>query len=160
MYENEDVHRFYGRHGAALYDLKDKRYFERYVDVMAVAPIIGFAYGRMSELDHADLDDPGRQAPATQISKVNHQLEIDYKLIMLLDDDYEPNFDERLKKAFIVEPLDRSPEDLEHFESYLRGGIDYLYENIIAEGNTLDNQLIELEDLLNSYSDRFCSMNE
>ena len=73
---------------------------------------------------------------------------------MLLDQEYEPDEEERFKKAFQTAPEYRTQDDLDYFESYVRGGVDFLYDKIIGEGNTDMDRLIELQDFVDSYASR------
>ena len=90
-----------------------------------------------------------------QLQNVDKHLEIDYKMLMLLDVDHEPDEEQRFYKAFQISPDERSKEDLEWFESYVRGGVEVLHESLIGQGNTQDDKLIELYDFVNSFSDRY-----
>ena len=92
-----------------------------------------------------------------QLQKVNERLEMNYKTIMLLDKEYEPDESERFKKAFQTAPELRDSEDLERYESYVRGGIDFLHEKLVGTGNTQYERLIELHELVESFSERYDS---
>ncbi len=153
MYEGKEEHRFYGTHAMKADELKNLDFFPRLVDILAVAPIIGFEYNRMAEKNQEGGTDSAMFL--AQLQKVNEKLEINYKTIMLLDKEYEPDESERFKKAFQTAPEQRDPADLERYESYVRGGIDFLYEKLVGSGNTPFERLIELHELVESFSERY-----
>lgn len=152
MYDGKDAHHFYGIHAIRANELKNQGYFSRLVDLLAVAPIVGFHYKKKADRDNTDGIDADMLM--AQILRVNNQLELNYKTIMLLDKEYEPDEETRFEKAFQIAPTDRSAEDLEHYESYVRGGVDFLYDRLIGEGNTQEERLEEMLDLVESFSER------
>lgn len=152
MYDGKDSHHFFGTHAVKANELKNQGYFSRLVDLLAVAPLVGFHYGMRS--DRNNIDDKDATMFMAQIVTVNARLELNYKTIMLLDKEYEPDEETRFVKAFQVKPVDRSAEDLERYESYTRGGVDFLFDHLIGEGNTQAERLEEMLDLVESFSDR------
>ena len=58
-------------------------------------------------------------------------------------------------KAFRVTPENREQADLERYESYVRGGVDFLHDKIIGSGNTQDERIMDLYDLVDSFSARY-----
>ena len=153
MYNNVDQHNFYGTHAVFADELKSDGYFKRLVDLLAVAPLVGFEYKRRSERNNEGGVE--KSMLFKQLQSVDKHLELDYKMLMLLDVDHEPDEEQRFYKAFQISPDERSKEDLEWFESYVRGGVEVLHESLIGQGNTQDDKLIELYDFVNSFSDRY-----
>lgn len=153
MYEGKDEHNFYGTHAMKAVELRDLGFFDRLVDILAVAPLLGFEYNCVSDRNNQDNVEKGMFR--SQLMKVDAQLELDYKTIMLLDRNYEPDETERFKKAFQTAPDQRSPEDLEHFEEYVRGGVDFLYDKLVGTGNTQYERLMELQEFVESFSERY-----
>lgn len=153
MYNNVDQHHFYGTHAVFADELTSDGYFKRLVDLLAVAPLVGFEYKRRSERNNEGGVE--KSMLVKQLQNVDKHLELDYKMLMLLDVDHEPDEEQRFYKAFQISPDERSKEDLEWFESYVRGGVEVLHESLIGQGNTQDDKLIELYDFVNSFSDRY-----
>lgn len=153
MYENMDAHHFYGRHAERATKLKELGFFPRLVDILAVAPLLGFEYSRCADKD--DENKLSSEMPLFQLTKVQAQCELNYKMIMLLDKAYTEDEELRFKKAFQIACDQRAEEDLERYESYVRGGIDLLYEKLVGSGNTQDERLMELYDFVESFSDRY-----
>lgn len=155
MYEVMEEHRFYGTHAQKADELKNLGFFPRLVDILTVAPVLGFEYRRTADKNSQD----GAESSIflAQLKKVDAQLEINYKTIMLLDKEHEPDEVERLKKAFQTSPDNRSAVDLERYESYVRGGVDLLHEKLVGSGNTPYERLIELHEFVESFSERYPS---
>lgn len=74
---------------------------------------------------------------------------------MLLDKDYEPDEDKRIDKAF--RHAGEDPADMERFDSYVRGGIDVLYEKLIDGATNVDDYMNRLFDFVYDFQDRFNS---
>lgn len=153
MYENADSHKLYGSHAKKANQLKELGYFSRLVDILAVAPIVGFENGRRAEQDKEDNMDANMFL--AQLQTIDDKLELGYKTIMLLDREHEPDEESRFEKAFQTSSDQRSEEDLERFESYVRGGIDFLFEKLIGSGNTQMDRLINLQEYIESFDSRY-----
>lgn len=155
MFDREYV--FRGKHAEKVSKLtskfdKNHQLFNRNIDVYMIAPVIGFLYGRKAEID---------KGPETakifgdQIRAEELNLKFVYQLIMLLDEKNEPNFEERVNKAFRYFGTDKSKDDEVLFEQYVRGGVEVLYEKLIEKSNSTDDYLISLFDLIEDIQDRY-----
>ena len=140
-------------HAVYAEELTADGYFKRLVDLLAVAPLVGFEYKRSAARNNEGGTE--KSMLFKQLQSVDKHLELDYKMLMLLDTEHEPDEEQRFYKAFQISPEERSKEDLEWFESYVRGGVEVLHESLIGMGNTQDDKLIELYDFVNSFSDRY-----
>lgn len=129
---------FYGKHGKQIEELKNEKLFKRLIDVYLVAPIIGFIYERTSVRDKSD---ESKNILTETLIKEVEKIKYNYQLIMLLDEEYEPDFNKRVDKAFKYIGNEKSLEDFERFNSYVRGGIEILYENIIEKSPTKDDYI-------------------
>ena len=83
------------------------------------------------------------------------ELLFNFRLIMLLDEEYEPDEDKRIDKAF--RHTGENPTDEERFDSYVRGGIDVLYEKLIEGATSPDDYVSRLYDFVEEFYDRFNS---
>ena len=72
---------------------------------------------------------------------------------MLLDKDYEPNEDERIDKAF--KHMGENPDDEARFDSYVRGGVDVLYEKLIEGVSSPDEYVTRLYDFIEEFQEKF-----
>jgi len=125
--------------------------FQRNLDVYIVAPIVGFLYGRKADLQ-TGID---RVINHTQLIYEKTNLVYNYRLIMLLDSNHEPNEDERVNKAFRYFGSEKAAVDEVLYEKYVRGGIDVLYEKLIETANSPDDYIKNLYDFLEEFDERY-----
>lgn len=136
----------------AEYDTKKHKLFATNYDVYAIAPIIGFLYRRKSELDKSG--DATKIFP-DKLMKEQQNLLFNYRLLMLLDEKNEPNFDERINRAFRYYGTDKAKADEELYEDYVRGGVEVLYEKLIETANSDDDYLKNLYDFMEAFDERY-----
>lgn len=136
----------------AEYDSKRHKLFPTNYDVYAIAPIIGFLYGRKAELDKSG--DATKIFP-DKLLKERGNLLFNYRLIMILDKGHEAEMNERLNKAFRNYGTDKAAEDEELYESYVRGGVEVLYEKLIESATSEEDYLKNLYDFLEEFNDRY-----
>lgn len=130
----------------------DNQIFARNFDVYMVAPIIGFLYGRKADLDKG-----------TETTKIfpdilmreQPNLKFNYRLIMLIDKENEPNFDERVNKAFRYYGSEKAKNDEKLYEQYVRGGVDVLYEKLIETARSRNDYLKNLYDFMEEFDERY-----
>lgn len=142
--------------------------FGKNLEVYRLAPIIGFLYHRQGELDKETLNEEGKidntKIFLDQVLKIRDDVIYNYRLIMLADKKYERNIEKRLDKAFkylgtrLEEEYFKSEEgikDIEHFESYVLGGVEYLYEKIIYSAKNTDNIILNAVEVINQFNQRY-----
>lgn len=157
-------YRFRGNHAVrvdmltAQFDKAAKtKIIERNVDVLANAPLIGFLYGRTADVD--DTKNPetnqvyNQNVMGDRVIYSSEELMFNYRLIMLLDSQYEADEQKRIDKAF--RNMGKDQADEEHFDSYVRGGVDVLYEKLIDGAASIDDFTNRLYDFIVEFSDRF-----
>lgn len=159
-------YRFKGRHAlrvdqltAAFDTISKAKLFERNVDVYANAPLIGFLYGRLAEPDDEKNPETGQvynqNVMGDRVIYSQEELLFNFRLIMLLDVGYEADKDARIDKAF--RHMGENPADEERFDSYVRGGVDVLYEKLIEGTGTPTDFVTRLFEFLNEFDERFNS---
>lgn len=129
------------------------RLFSRNIDVYIIAPLIGFLYGRKADIDKSN-NDTTKIFPE-QLIKESSNLKYNYQLIMLLDENNEASFDNRLDKAFRYYGSVDNVSDRQLFEKYVRGGVDILYEKLIEKANSTEDYLRNLYDFLEEFHERY-----
>ena len=157
-------YRFRGKHALRVdaltnvFDNESKaRFFDRNVDVYANAPLVGFIYGRTAEPD--DTRNPETNQVYTQnvmgdrVIYSQEELLFNFRLIMLLDKAYEPDETARIDKAF--RHMGEDSADEERFDSYVRGGVDVLYEKLIEGVSSPDEYATRLFDFVEEFQARF-----
>lgn len=130
----------------------NKSLFSRNLDVYLLAPIIGFLYNRT-----ADIASSGKSANVLYdaMSKELNTLWFNYRLVMLLDIKHEPDFDNRIDKAFRLYGKVQAIPDEERYESFVRGGVDVLFEKLIEPSNTEEDYLNNLYDFMEEFEERY-----
>jgi len=136
----------------AVFDDKGNKLFARNLDVYLLAPIVGLLYGKKSDLDSA--------AKTTNIlfdamSKETLTLWFNYRLIILLDEKNEPDINKRIEKAFRDYDTDKAKRDEELYESYVRGGVDILYEKLIQPSSHAEDYVMNLYNFMEEFESRY-----
>lgn len=114
-------------------------YFRRLVDLYAIAAIVGFKAKRRSE-EQKDETDIKRTVQMKQLSENYQTLSTIMKMILILDESRGLTFEERLESAFAIpEEYGVYKENMELFNSYARGGVEYLYEQLVLRAPDVDD---------------------
>lgn len=157
-------YRFRGSHAekvnqltAAFESIKKTSIFTRNVDVYVNAPLIGFLFGRVAEADNVKNPETGevynQNIMGDRVMYSSEDLMYNFRLIMLLDEEYEPDEEIRIEKAFRV--MGKNPDDIERFDSYVRGGVDVLYEKLIEGAGDAEDYVNRLYDFISDFHERF-----
>lgn len=137
--------------------LSKAQLFNRNVDVYVNAPIVGFLYGQRSEPDNTKNLETNevynQNIMGDRVIYSQEELMFNFRLIMLLDVDYEPDEEKRIDKAF--RHMGEDPLDEERFDAYVRGGVDVLYDKLIAGATDTDDYVVKLYDFLEEFQERF-----
>ncbi|WP_044937810.1 hypothetical protein [Pseudobutyrivibrio sp. LB2011] len=128
--------------------------FKRNLDVYMMAPIVGFLYQRRAESNNDGDQKPTKIFPEQLIGNKD-DLAFNYRLIMLLDKNYEPELERRIDKAFRLYNTDEAAEDEKLFESYVLGGVDVLYEKIIGNASSAEGYMSNLYDFMEDMDERY-----
>ncbi len=157
-------YRFKGRHAervdrlTGVFDNQSKaKLFERNVDVYVNAPLVGFLYGRMADPDDSKNPETGQvynqNVMGDRVIYSQEDLIFNFRMIMLLDTHYEEDPDKRIDKAF--RHMGDDPKDEERFDSYVRGGVDVLYEKLIEGAVSPNDYINRLSDFVEEFQERF-----
>lgn len=157
-------YRFRGIHAlkvdklTGVFDGESKaKFFDYNWEVYANAPLIGFLYGRRAELDNTKNPETkqvyNQNVMGDRVIYSQEELMFNFRLIMLLDTEYEPDEETRINKAF--RHMGKDPADEGRFDSYVRGGIDVLYEKLIEGASSPDEYIIRLYEFIEEFQDRF-----
>lgn len=164
---------FYGTNAEHVIALVDKQHvFDRVFDVYLLGAVVGFLNNRRNTVKK---DSPATKTIFADIL-VEHQdtLEFIYKLIFLLDKEYEPVFDKRVDKAFrdiyteekpispknkgektTTKSTPKNKKDFERFNDYVRGGVEIIYEHVLGKPVASDEEkVLRVKELLD-YCSKF-----
>lgn len=124
---------------------KNKGLFERIIDVYMIATVLGLHYGLKKPQDSGNKDNTTIRAE--MIIKEKHNLEYIYHLVMLVDDkNLSP--DKKIERAF----KQNGDDNMELFHQYMRGGVEYLYEHLLQDSVTIEEQYNKVFELVQSFA--------
>ena len=152
-------YRFFGTHAdrvkrlTAEFDTSRHKLFGTVHEVFQLAPIVGFLFKRKAELNR---DIPGDISIFdAEMSRHKDVFQFNYQLIMLLDEEHESDFDFRVDKAFKDYGTEKAKPDEDLYESYVRGGVDVLYEKLIEPSNAPDDYTKNLYEFMEDLETRY-----
>ena len=161
MFENDYV--FKGKHANMVtrltseIDSKTKfKLFDRNVDVLIIAPIVGFLYGRTARRDESVQTDNVKKINYQQMSNESDNLKFNYQLIMLLHDKDKIAIEQRLNRAFrYTKDSPEIEECYKIYEQYILGGIEVLDEKLLVDATNVDDYINNIYNFINDYNDRY-----
>ncbi|WP_300343525.1 hypothetical protein [Fusobacterium sp.] len=159
MFEREYV--FRGKHAEFVKDLTGKfggdgkyQILSRNLDVFLLAPIIGFIYKRQGKID-SSLNSEGKNENTKifleQMLRIKDEAIYNYRLIMLRDKKYESSMEMRIEKAFKNIGTPEGEKDLEHFNSYILGGVEVLYEKIMLNAKNSEDYILNILEFMTEF---------
>jgi hypothetical protein len=131
------------------YNDNGDKIFDRSFDVYLLAPVIGFSYQRMEPIDRSSEEE--RAVFGDILMSNNADIMYVFRTLLLLDKNYIQDSQDRIKKAF---GNNFTKEDEERFYSFMRGGVDILYEKIMDNVNLPEDYVNNLYDFLDEFDHR------
>lgn len=130
--------------GASLFDSAMRLYL--------TAAKVGFIYKQKGE-KNSNSQVPGfdKSIFAEQMLKIQEECKWILRMILLLDESYEPDKEKRLDKAF--RELGKDENDLKLFERYMLGGVDVLYEKLIKDTTSSTDFLNNVFFFIDDYNE-------
>ena len=161
MFENDYV--FKGKHANMVTRLTSEidsetkfKLFDRNVDVLIIAPIVGFLYGRTARRDESVQTDNVKKINYQQMSNESDNLKFNYQLIMLLHDKDKIAIEQRLNRAFrYTKDSPEIEECYKIYEQYILGGIEVLDEKLLVDATNVDDYINNIYNFINDYNDRY-----
>jgi len=119
-----------------------------------VAPLIETAYNRTTDEDKDSSDSYTIFGDA--IIGQQEYLDAVFRLIMLADKSDKLNSDEKIARAFKEDEIsDKDNQNLELFHQYLRGGIEWLYQQTSESATTKEDYLAKVDAIVSQYIQDF-----
>jgi len=122
--------------------------FERHIDVYMTAAVIGLVHGLRREDDTSDSSETVKIF-ADAVSREQLNLLTIFRSVMLIDNSCGLNADEKIDRAF---KNPDTPENLKLFNSYVRGGLEWLYENFTQGATTQDEYLAKIYEIVGNFA--------
>ena len=121
--------------------------FKAYIDAYITCPIIGYHYNRKGKIDNSVQGEAGMLAAI--ITKRSAELKFVYQIIMLLDEESEPDLDRRIYRAFnfsekTEEDRNFIAKNMAVFNAYFLGGLEVLHEQFVDECLDRDACLLKM----------------
>lgn len=157
MFERE--YSFRGKYARCVKNLVESKLFERNIDVYILAPIVGFLYGKKAALDdNSESDEKAERHITTkiftdQLLKEQPKLKFIYRLIMLLDEtEAGLSIEDKVNRAFRADDNEEVLErNMQIFESYVLGGVEYLHDKLYVEGADRDECIQGLFEFVHDF---------
>ena len=152
LFENEIE--FNGKYATMVRFMKDDLgLFGTFREAYVISSIIGFINEREMTDDNQDKVQAASIFP-NELTKRKQDLRFIYRLIMLLKDEPDFTLDDYKNRTFKEDPednMDIIKQNMEIFNSYACGGIEFLYEQF-KECSRLDECVDTLYELLHRFS--------
>ncbi len=163
---NKSDYTFYGIHGEIISKLTSEidekthfKLFNRNVDVLFIAPIVGYLYNRQDKKGSVEnsSSDETKKINYEQLQKNIDIINFNYQLIMLLDGKKDKlSIDERIDRAFRYSDDTSEKEECEKiYESYILGGLLVLKEKLLDDAVSLDDYMMKMYQFINEYHNRY-----
>ena len=130
--------------------------FKAYIDAYILCPLIGYQYSRKGKMGSAADGNVGIMAE--QIIKRSQELKYVYQILMLVDEESEPNEEKRIYRAFNFSQkteADRAglAENMIIFNEYFLGGVEVLYEQFVKECIDKDQYLLKMYQFTKKFNE-------
>lgn len=119
--------------------------FDTLYDVYATGAVIGLYFGLKTPEDKDSTD--SKRIFAEKVIKEQLNLQFIYRLVMLVDNSLTTN-EEKVARAFKDED---NKDNMQLFNSYVRGGIEWLYEQFTSTASTKDEYLEKIYDIVSEF---------
>ena len=118
--------------------------FKAYIDAYITCPLIGYQYKRRATIDNSVKGEAGMMSEI--IIKRQKELKYVYQILMLADEDSEPDPDKRVYRATTF--AENTPEQKEFiannmkiYNEYFLGGLEVLHEQFVEQCTDEDSYL-------------------
>ena len=122
--------------------------FERMIDVYMTAAIAGVNYGLKREDENTNSDTV--KIFADVVNREQNNLISIFRIVMLVDNTTGLNADEKIDRAF---KNPDTPENMKLFNTYVRGGIEWLYEQFTTGATTRDEYITKIHEIVEAFSE-------
>lgn len=130
--------------------------FKAYIDAYILCPLIGYQYSRKGKMGSAADGDVG--ILAEQIIKRSQELKYVYQILMLVDEESEPDEEKRIYRAFnFSEKTDEEKamiaENMKLFNECFLGGVEVLHEQFVDQSIDRDQYLLKIYQFTKKFNE-------
>lgn len=135
---------------------KNFKIFKSYVDAYTLCPVIGYQYSRKGQMGPASEGNVGIMAE--QMIKKKWELTYVYQILMLIDEESEPDTERRIYRAFHFSEKTEEDrlmieENMCVFNAYFLGGVEVLHENFVDECKDRDDYLYAIYNFTKQFNE-------
>lgn len=131
-------------------DVKVAGVFRAIIDIYLVAPLIGVNFNLKADEDTISNDNVRIFADA-MINQQDNLINV-FRLVMLSENSTNLSDDEKIDRAFKEdEDSEKLAVNMELFHKYMRGGIEWLYEQFTEDATTKDDYLAKILKVTQTY---------
>lgn len=155
MFENDLT--LTGKHATYVkYLVNDAKLYKRYIDVYMNGAVFGLLHNRTAPIDKDSTDRARIYADA--FANCRMECVFLYRLVILLEKNSDLESPKRIDRAFRDDANESEPEKLKEnldlFNSYVRGGIEEMYEELVDEhGTTPEDYLDRAMEVMKEFYD-------
>lgn len=145
-----------GKEKSIKWEVKDNSdgayIFDTFISCYMFAAMLGIANKRTAPIDTVKMEGSEATIIGTMFSKSSIQASLKriYQFMILTEDNDMSN-DARIKKAFTVVPEENAKEEQDHFEDYVRGGLEIMDE-MFSKCNSYEDISNTIIDFIDKYS--------
>lgn len=155
----EKNYRLLGKHATYAKFLKDDaKIFDAIIGAYINGAIFGLLYNRTAPIDRDSADDANIMSE--QFNTHMEKCRFVYRLVMLLDEKSDLTPQRRIDRAFRDDAEvdhenyeERMKENMDVFHSYVRGGIEQLYEDFVTGCTSSDDYITRMHEQLDSFAE-------
>ena len=158
MFDKEYL--FKGKHADMVLQLTaslgtdiNKAFFETNYDLYAIAPLVGYLFGRKAPVDKSN--DHTTKVFADKMMNETETSKYNYRILMLMINKDKPQ-DELTRIVFKLDNDDESRKEYDNlFNEYVLGGVEVLHEKIFGEGSEVDDYLMNMFEFIEDFNNRY-----
>lgn len=130
--------------------------FNSYIDAYILCPLIGYQYSRKGIIDNSVSGEAGMLSEV--ITKRQRELKFVYQIIMLADEESEPDLYKRIYRATTFseekeEDKEMIKKNMKIFNSYFYGGLEVLHEQFVEQCTYDDDYLKKMFDFVRRFDE-------
>lgn len=152
-------YRLTGKHATYARFLKeDAKLFDTIISAYLNGAIWGLLYNRRAPIDKESSD--SANIMAEQFVEHHDKCRFVYRLVMLLDESIDLSSQRRIDRAFRDDTEKEKPdyeavmkENMDLFHSYVRGGIEQLYEDYVTGCTSEDDYITRIHEQINDFAE-------
>ena len=140
-------YKFRGKHARMVSELwylndYEHTYFKRLVDIIPLAAVVGFRMNRKAPEDYAPVET--KTVFLQQMLNAKEDLDFIMQMMIMLESASEMPQEKAVKKAFRgAQTKEEFEQYQEMFDSYVRGGVEELYERLVIRKADSDDAFYE-----------------